>query len=1286
MSTQDIANPAGHRRSKSSGDAAPSSMAAFGHSRSRSASDSFPPLVFGLGLGFGVRAANPEHGSSGPAHGAPGTSTATVPFLGAITEESGEEVVLSNAPQLPASAAATGEDHASEEVVVAAEPGPSETLTAVEGTGNTAAVPTDRNVRSTAPAREAAARELEVERTGLESRAALSQASVPVLAGQSAPGQFGVGPHAGFQRPSRTSAAEQASAFGTVVPGPSRRATVVSTPAGNLRGPADVRRPRVAGSYVALLDHHQSEDHHEEREGAHPGYPNPQIPLGMSQEAYERACDLNARVYREEEAANSEFERARVPRVDQHGNLVLPRDLSRAEFEAEQHQLLADAAAFSERVRAEEAQRGGTGERDGVANGRRNPQVPHGLPEDMYESMCAFSERSRQEVQAEEAHRRRNVPAVDRSGNLVLPRGLSRAEVEAEQAAIMQRGFAFAERVREEIAAGGESGERAGSDIENRNPLIPFGMHEDRYEWACAMNEQVRREESERERLEGQAGPSSEADDASSSTYSEPTRAEMEAQRPRILEWQKAMAQQPAESDLTLSEFEREQHRARALACLEDPFVDRDSSLALSWGPSYRTGQAGLAGFSSTIAVRASHNRPVGSNGSPHARGTVVATAVGDFLALGEQTLPSGPQARRSPSMYSQASGYGTRPALATTDIVGASAPEPVGSLGSPICVQGRNPSSTSEVRVNSGTGEAEESSGNGNQREGEGEMVVERSANLPAPALSNGAEGDDGPSWVYESPLAADLQGSGSRKDKGKGKATGSVVPEKVANELPSGAPAAPAAFKGEGPEMGPRWSFSWSVDTHVHCCPWEDPSALQPPSQPPQAEVSTADEFGVSTEEALEFFESYNAGIEPPKTTRQKVKGGLKELARGFKGALKTSNNKETSAATRAFSAPAPAPRSEIDDETVEEGAMTVGSGGSTPRFLASLTGRFTPRPGTSASFHSSTSTLRVSITSSSETCWPVRQSSLPPHSPHPNLRSPSQTATTLNKPLPRTPTVAVNVPFTGAVPHSTLAQLRNQELEAALQRANTERQAAESRAGDAEQRLARSLADTERLATQVADLQDRLAAQQIDSQQRYDSLERGFGEELEDLEDRHAAEFERMRSHNLEVVRVLEGSHRNGRRELEVVISQLHVANGGLQAHLQIQHQLQLQQQQMATAYQTQQRGPAANEPVIPAPAQQRGTAANEPFPPFADAAPPPYPHPGFFYPPPPQHPPQPQPRVGIFGPARPSPPPPPPQPSFAPPESTRRRNREVRIAQEELGPQFRRIQRGWESNSD
>lgn len=39
--------------------------------------------------------------------------------------------------------------------------------------------------------------------------------------------------------------------------------------------------------------------------------------------------------------------------------------------------------------------------------------------------------------------------------------------------------------------------------------------------------------------------------------------------------------------------------------------------------------------------------------------------------------------------------------------------------------------------------------------------------------------------------------------------------------------------------------------------------------------------------------------------------------------------------------------------------------------------------------------------------------------------------------------------------------------------------------------------------------------------------------------------------MRRHNLEIVRVLGESQRNGRRELEVVIAQLDVANGGLQA---------------------------------------------------------------------------------------------------------------------------------------
>lgn len=264
-----------------------------------------------------------------------------------------------------------------------------------------------------------------------------------------------------------------------------------------------------------------------------------------------------------------------------------------------------------------------------------------------------------------------------------------------------------------------------------------------------------------------------------------------------------------------------------------------------------------------------------------------------------------------------------------------------------------------------------------------------------------------------------------------------------------------------------------------------------------------------------------------------------------------------------------------------------------------------------------------------------------------------------------------------FSGAVRPSSPTQQRIQELEAAVQRANTEREAAESRVAGAEERLANALAEKELLATQVADLQNTLALQQIASQQHYDELESAYADDLYTLQERVAAELERLHRNHIDYLRVLEESYREGRRGLEATVAQLHLIIGGFQAQLMFG-----QQQQRGPAHQTfmapaQQRGPAANQ-TFAAPAQQRGPAANQTFHPAANMAQVPMAHPGF---------PTPHARAGVFH-LFPYPVPSPPLlPAFAPSESTRRRNREARLANGRRGGPFRRRnQRGWGSGSD
>jgi len=179
---------------------------------------------------------------------------------------------------------------------------------------------------------------------------ARSQAGIPAQrSSQDGPGQSASGHQgddalvsAGIRRLSRASAAEQATAFGTLVPGPSRLATIVSTPANIMHGLTDqeatVRRS-VSGSYTALPEHAQLQGRHEEREDAQSEHLNPHTPVGMGQEMYGRGS--------EEDDLDEEPNRLEAFGIDQQGRILLTRGITGADFVADQAQIWDDAVATS---------------------------------------------------------------------------------------------------------------------------------------------------------------------------------------------------------------------------------------------------------------------------------------------------------------------------------------------------------------------------------------------------------------------------------------------------------------------------------------------------------------------------------------------------------------------------------------------------------------------------------------------------------------------------------------------------------------------------------------------------------------------------------------------------------------------------------------------------------------------------------------------------------------------------------------------------------------------------
>ena len=302
--------------------------------------------------------------------------------------------------------------------------------------------------------------------------------------------------------------------------------------------------------------------------------------------------------------------------------------------------------------------------------------------------------------------------------------------------------------------------------------------------------------------------------------------------------------------------------------------------------------------------------------------------------------------------------------------------------------------------------------------------MVVRNgAARTSASSLSDG--GSHGPRWVYESPSIGKMD-SGPPRDKGKRKATADEVAAQVAAEkLLMGTSASPVASEregegeGEGVIRAPSPAVSLSETLLDDSGSRDDASPSPPPPPPPPAPPSSAAAVSSTAVPLLpgahrtldldEGFD-YDAGIEPAKSsTRAKVKGGLRGLARGFKDKLKPSASRK---AARPLPAPTTAavPRPEIVDREANQSTATGLSVGGRTRLFASLGGRFTPRPGSSASAHRAPIAQVGGTGSLGSRRWPARRSSLARAFSIPNLRSPSLTADTLNKPLPQTPLFVV------------------------------------------------------------------------------------------------------------------------------------------------------------------------------------------------------------------------------------------------------------------------------------
>ena len=1166
---------------------------------------------------------------------------------------------------------------------------------------------------------------------------------------------------------SQASAIEQASAFGNVVPGPSHRARFVSVPAGG-HGAVDDRQARIRSPRTAAVASYADSPgrgpflgaSRVEGQGAYTEHPSPSTPEGMTREMYEMMCAFSEDVRQEQEedeeeeddegaaaAAEAASFRMPMPGINQHGHLELPRGLTRAEFEAEQSQLMADALAFSELVGAEEeevaaAQREAeVSRRD--AGRHRQPRVdsPGAASVSTYYGTGTLDAETWQQAEDElwDVLNRRRVPSYDERGALVFPTSPTAAEIARERAAIFKR----ARRQAEE--AQGASQDAGGGQI-------PFGIPEDIYDQACAFSEQVRQEEAERELVEGQAGPS----------HPSPLPAPLAC--PGLIQWgvtedglisawRRHVAQQPAEShDPPAVASGLEQHGAQPPVHHRDPFDDRDvATFSRSTAAAARSVfQGRSARGSARNATRASYHPAEISTGSPRPRGRGV--VIGEYIAPPEQTPLPGRRAMRtpSPSVYSRTSGFGTVQAAVHRPVIGGVSGSDRGDVfGSPSIelapvfagIQRRNLSSFSE-QVNSGSDRGDEASSREGHEEGEvkGKMVIRNGSAARASSSSLSEGGTHASRWVYESPSIGKMD-SGPPRDKGKRAATASEVAAQVAEErlLLFGTSASPAASEREGEEgegegviRPPSPAVSLS-ETLLNDSGSRDelplPSLSPPPPPPPSsAAAPTLVPLLAGSHRTLDLDEGfeYDAGIERAKSTRRKkVTGGLRGLARGLKDALSlTSSRRAAAAAARPPPAAVATPRPEIVDRVANQSTATGLSDGERPGLFESLAGRFTPRPGSSASAQRAQRAQVGGTVSLGSRRWPARRSSLARAVSIPNLRSPSFTAETLNKPLPQMPLFVVretasidevasspdiglsvesvglrpdtvvegqslrrgrNVSF-AELPPSTTRWLRSSgsapeivprsesveeptPVRAQQQQRIDELSAAlrvsESSRTAAEARASAAEADLTRAHAEL----DVYVAEATVAQRALTAARVEFQLQLDAARretERHLAETERQHARHLDYLRVLaEGhlaeGHLAERQGLEAQIAMLYSAVGGLQTQLLYAGAVPQQQGGARGARQSLQ------FPADPAEAaqQEEGTAANEPPPQQ------PEPSPEFEYLGPRHRFGSRLPEPGLFQ-ILPHPIPlPPQQPPFAPSESVRLANRAGRLAAEAGG---------------
>ncbi|OBT52688.1 hypothetical protein VE04_08474 [Pseudogymnoascus sp. 24MN13] len=1124
---------------------------------------------------------------------------------------------------------------------------------------------------------------------------------------------------------------------------PSRRARFVSVPAGGYSAVDDrearIRSPRTAAvdSYVDSPGHGPYlGDSRLEGQGAYTEHPSPSTPEGMTREMYEMMCAFSEDVRQEQEDVDEEVDdegeaaaaaaaaeaasfRMPMPGIHQDGHLELLRGLTRAELEAEQSQLMDDALAFS----------GLVGEEDGREEEAPTPSCssPGAASASSYYGTGALDAETWQAAEDElwDVLNRRRVPSYDEKGALVFPTSPSAAEIARERVAIFKRA-----RKRAEEAIGGASqgaGWGGKGPLDRNPPLIPFGIPEDIYDQACAFNEQVRQEEADRERAEGQAGPS----------HTSPRPATL-ACPPGLIEWgvteeglisawRNHVAQQPAgPHGPPAAGSGVEQHGAQPPLPVHDrePLDERDvaaiprsTAAAAAARPGFLLGRSSARRSSARNATRGSYHPAEISTGSPRPRGRGV--VLGEYVAPPEQATPL-PARRRamrtpSPSVYSRTSGFGTVQAAVQRPVIGGvvSSSDRGDVFGSPTVklapvfagIQRRNLASFSE-QVNSGSDSVDEDTSREGQEEG---GFKETRASAPRPRA---------------------------------------VVAAQVAEEemLLLGTSASPAATEmerdegeGEGVIRPPSPAVSQS-ETLLDDSGSRDELARPPPSPTPPPPPSSAATpilvpllAGPIARRADEDFER-DAGLAaaPKSTRRAKVTGGLRGFARGIKDALSSSSRKAAARPPPQQAAAVATPRPEIvDGEANQSTATGLSVGGRRGGVFASLTGRFTPRPGSSASAHRAPR-VQVSGTGSlGPRRGRARRSSLARAFSIPNLRSPSLTAETLNKPLPQMPLFVVRETISGDEASSTPDIGESVESVGFLRPATAAVEGQSLRRGRyvsfADQhpstttRWLRSSGSAPEIVPRGEEQKEEPTPVRAQQQQRVDELSAA----LEDAEssrlaaearasaaeaeldrahaeldvyvadasvaqraltaarvefqlqldlarretERHAAETERQHERHLDYLRVLAEAHGAERQGLESQIAMLYSAVGGLQTQL-LYAGVGVGPQQQGGA-----RG-ARQSLQFPAPAaeQEEGTAANEPLPP-------------------PQQPPSPEfvylgPRhrfgsrlsePGLFQ-ILPHPIPlPPQQPPFVPSESVRLANRAGRLAAEAGGPEYRQRMR-------